>query len=295
MKNKEIMPINAVKLSEISDTLIVRQNPEPYTIFINQEIHKNGYLQVCFGEPINKPAANFQHPNLVCSNKVIHSFRTYSRWYEKAGVDHWFVIPTDKIYIVPDEGYSYIKAFINGIKVNFNVSGGTNGKGWADWLSAKTHVGVGYSLRDLKRIAEVSIRGTAAENSLIKPLEDKTHFELLKTRKTVPQKIVILYKKGNSNIQLKLNENTTIAAGQICKLVDINFCQKRLCRPPTKKEQENSSYQITSIVNYVETNRIRNFIVEAEGRKIRTSLKHINWIETEKLNQENFEKLLKTT
>jgi len=127
------------------------------------EIEAGDYLVVVMGFGVDKAASRFKHPNISASYKKVHEFKHYRKnggkfWTSKAGIDHVFVIPRDKITIIPEMGYSYIKAEINGVKVVFSVSGGSCRGGWADYLNNTTHTCINHKLEDVKKIAEVSVR-----------------------------------------------------------------------------------------------------------------------------------------
>lgn len=131
------------------------------------EIEAGEYLVIEFGAFAGKAAARFTHPNIAATAKRIYEFKHYRDsgskfWTSSAGVSHYFVVPRSAVTLLPEKGYSYVKAIINGVKVSFNVSGGT-GNGWTDWLRTNTQVAVGHKLADLKKIAAVAVRGTPLE------------------------------------------------------------------------------------------------------------------------------------
>ena len=133
------------------------------------EIEAGDYLVVVMGFGVDKAASRFKHPNISASYKKVHEFKHYRKnggkfWTSKAGIDHVFVIPRDKITIIPEMGYSYIKAEINGVKVVFSVSGGSCRGGWADYLNNTTHTCINHKLEDVKKIAEVSVKFEAISN-----------------------------------------------------------------------------------------------------------------------------------
>jgi hypothetical protein len=126
------------------------------------EIPEGDYLLVSLGAERGNSAAKFDHPNILRTQKEILAFRAYwpsghKRWYEKPGVNYLMAIPKDKIYMVHEKGYSYPRVEINGVKLCLNVSGGTSGSGWTDWISQGSSLGVFRSKRKMEKIAEVSI------------------------------------------------------------------------------------------------------------------------------------------
>ena len=148
-----------IPLSEVHGgiTLDVK---EPYHISVDD----GDNLIVRMGFGVTKAAARFQHPNIAARRQTIHEFKHYyasghKRWTSKAGVDIYFIIPRDKVMLLPIKGNSYIKATINGVPVSFNVSGGTL-NGWTDWLHKTTETSVNHKLSDVKKIAECALPGS---------------------------------------------------------------------------------------------------------------------------------------
>jgi hypothetical protein len=151
-----------VLLSDCKDIIVLDdKESDKYTIAIpNTE-----YLVIEVGCKVGSGMANFVHPNITASVKRIYEFKHYRKggskfWTSQAGISHYLVIPTNKIYILPEKGYSYIHAEINGVKVLFNVSGGSSigGNGWTDWLSPLTQISVNHKLKDIKKLVEVAVR-----------------------------------------------------------------------------------------------------------------------------------------
>lgn len=158
-------------------TEILLDDKDRYTI----KIAKGDYLVVTMGFKVDKAGAKFTHPNIALTNKTIHHFKHYRGrggkfWTSHAGINHTFVIPKDKITILPEKGYSYIKAIINGVYVTFNVSGGTN-NGWTDYLNENTHTSVNHKLSDLKKIAEIAVRNSPIEPLKTTPLDNSEEME----------------------------------------------------------------------------------------------------------------------
>jgi len=113
-------------------------------------------------------SADFKHPNIVRTTPKKLNYRHYhanggKSWEERQGIVHYFVVARKDITIIPEQGYSYVKATINGAEVTFNVSGGTDGKAWGDFLSLHPSLCSNNPIATLKAIAEVAIRGSAYE------------------------------------------------------------------------------------------------------------------------------------
>jgi hypothetical protein len=161
------------------------------------EIEPNDFLVVIMGFTANKGAANFKHPNIASTRKTVHEFKHYRDnggkfWTSRAGLDHLFVIPRNQVKILPEKGYSYIKAEINGVKVSFNVSGG-GGDGWTDYLSTFTSTSVNHKLADVKKIAQVAVRNSPFEPMEAKPLtaQEEANWNRLQAKSTPKYKEII--------------------------------------------------------------------------------------------------------
>lgn len=129
----------------------------PYGIRLPETDH----LIIVFGQDPRKPAGKFAHPNLLCSQLRVHSFKHYlpnggKKWTERPGIDLFFAIPADKVLIVPEPEYSYVKIRINGVNLVLNVSGGTGGNGWTDWVGPVASVSVGHKISEMKKVAAVA-------------------------------------------------------------------------------------------------------------------------------------------
>lgn len=133
-------------------------------------IASGDYILVTAGAKVHTPASKFNHPNVIASVKKVFEFKHYRAsgskfWTSCAGIEHIFLVPKTAIKMLPEKGYSYIPVEINGVKTIFNVSGGT-ANGWTDFLNSKSQIKVGHPLRDLKKIAEVSVRNVEIEKDL---------------------------------------------------------------------------------------------------------------------------------
>jgi hypothetical protein len=122
-------------------------------------IPEGDYLFLTISAFYGSPAFNFNHKNILHSENKIMEFKTYlsnggKRWTQKAGKDFLFAIKKDKIYMVEEEGYSYVKVIINGEKYSLNVNGGTNGSCWVDFVSQGSHVGVTKKKSNIQKLAE---------------------------------------------------------------------------------------------------------------------------------------------
>ena len=133
----------------------------PYSVALPTTDH----IVLVFGQKLGAPAAAFSHPNLLAKAPEVHWFKRYfrngrKRWFCAAGYDLYFAVPTERIHLVFEAGYSYVPTTINGVKVLLNVSGGSSPEvagGWRDWVRSFAHSSVGHSLRDLAKIADAAV------------------------------------------------------------------------------------------------------------------------------------------
>jgi len=110
---------------EIEPGYVLKFNPAPYIILrVGMTVDKKPII----------------HPNVVASSSRVFEFKHYRSnggkfWTSKAGNEYYFVVPKEKIEILPEKGYSYPKVEIGGKLVVLNCSGGTTGDGgWEDWI-----------------------------------------------------------------------------------------------------------------------------------------------------------------
>jgi hypothetical protein len=158
------------------------------------EIDPGTHLVIEAGTLPGTAAGRFAHPNIAATVKALYHFRVgpRRRWRDTAGISHYLVIPREAISLLPERGYSYIPALINGVRVRFNVSGGTlaSAPGWLDHLPTFTQIGVAHPVQDLKRIAAVAMRGTPLEPLPLKSIrpEDLQRWQHLAAQASLPLK-----------------------------------------------------------------------------------------------------------
>jgi len=156
-----------VLLSDCGECLVLDDSEKDrYQI----DIQPGDNLLIEIGASVRKAASRFTHPNIIQSIKRVYDFKHYRNngskfWTIQAGISHYVIIPKSQVYILPEKGYSYVKAEINGVKVTFNVSGGT-ANGWTDWLGIGCQISINHKLSDIKKICEVAIRNPELENGV---------------------------------------------------------------------------------------------------------------------------------
>ncbi len=146
-------------MSQINGEFIVDTDDGGYRVLIESGDH----LILVAGATYGKPAAKFQHPNVVARKCEVHEFKHYRKagskfWTARPGVNFYLVVPKDQIEMIPEKGYSYVPVKINGQKLVLNVSGGGSFDhgGWTDWVHRVVHTSVGFSKRTLKALADVA-------------------------------------------------------------------------------------------------------------------------------------------
>lgn len=245
------------------------------------EIETGDYLVVETGTCVGKAAANFTHPNVAATAKRVYEFRTYfksgrKKWNSKAGVSNYFVIPKSAIKLLPEKGYSYVQAEINGVKVQFNVSGGSGFAGvgvWTDMLRINTQISMNHPIRDLKKIAEVAVRGTSLEPIQVKALEPQEEINwnqlAAKAKGNVKEEIVALIEAGKKPV-VKLASGYQYSEGKAIEVV------RRYVRTKTGE----NTWQ------WGETGPIKALVIEADGHwgKLRAKLSQIDWYLTAQAN-----------
>lgn len=266
-------------LSECGTLLVVDGTPgEQYQV----EIDPGDYLVIRAGASAGKPSARFSHPNVAASGRSIHEFKHYRQnggkfWTARAGVDFYFVVPRSAIKMLPEKGHSYVPAEINGVKVKFNVSGGT-ANGWTDWLHTRTEISVGHSIRDLKKIAEVSVRNSPFEPIMVKPLDegDEARWNRMAARLSseLIEKIAKMAEEGKNPV-VKLLPGYTEKEG---KVVEVDRRAKKIMLPHGDECLKRWRLEYTGAV--------KSLIVTAEGcwGRVRVKVGQVDWAATAEAN-----------
>lgn len=88
------------------------------------------------------------------------------KWFTYPGREFYFCIPRKEIEFIKEPGYSYVPVKINGHKYNFNVSGGSHGKGWMDIVHSVVHAGVDIGKDRLVSLASVSVNPNSVQHDM---------------------------------------------------------------------------------------------------------------------------------
>jgi hypothetical protein len=125
------------------------------------EFEPEDYIAIVMGQTIDRPAARFQHPNLVAAQPKVFCFKHYlasgrKRWTNKVGIEFYFVVPKSQILVVGKEGHSYPEVVVGGETIRLNVSGGGGGP-WVDWIRCVSHACINYSVKVLRAVAQAAL------------------------------------------------------------------------------------------------------------------------------------------
>ena len=122
------------------------------------QLPEGDYLLVSAGLEYGSSAAKFDSDKILRTERRVHNFKHYANnrkwWTKKPGIDIWFAIPKDKIFMVHERGYSYVPVEIGGVRFNLNVSGGTS-DGWTDYVNHGCSIGIFRAKKNLKALADM--------------------------------------------------------------------------------------------------------------------------------------------
>lgn len=264
-------------MSECGTELVVDDNPaEKYRV----EIEPGDYLVVSVGFGANKAAAKFSHPNIAATEKVIHEFKHYRRgggkfWTSRAGVDHYLVIPKSAIKLLPEKGYSYVPAEINGVKVAFNVTGIGSG-GWTDIIHINTSISVNHKFGDFKKLCEAAVRGTTLEPIVCKGLEAGQEAEwdrlAAMAAPSVKDKIYELIEAGKKPI--------------VCLASGYQYDDKNEGEAIEIDRKYRMTKQADGTGKWSEDGVVRYITILINGHRVRVKRNQIDWAATAKANEE---------
>ena len=223
--------------------------------------------------------STFKHPNVAATARVIHEFKHYRKggskfWTARAGMDFFFVIPRSEIKILPKKGHSYIPAEINGVKVSFNVTGGTR-NGWTDWLNTCTSIGVNHGIRDLRRLAEVAIN-PAPFDIMPKELDSEREatWQRMAARnsKTIINQIVRMVENGKAPI-IKMMPGYQEEEGTLVKVIRR---VRKVNLDPTPEGHQRWTY--------AENGAVKQLLVSVGWGKVRATMAQVDWHATAIVN-----------
>lgn len=247
------------------------------------------HLVIIAGEDARSPRAAFKHPNLAAKANTVHHFRAYwpdgrKKWYCKPGVNFYFVVPRNVVTLLPEKGHSYIKAEINGVKLVFNVSGGSSKYGWSDWLLTTTDTSCNHKRASLKKLAEVAIPYKLA----VEPLkeEEQRHFDRLMAEASVPAKVIEAFKAGEKPMITLVDGCSFSSKQNTAPLEDITYV--RMAKWHTASEQEKAGNpNVTKCGKFEDTAKIKSLLCMDDGRRMRVKPSYVDWLKTGKQFESN--------
>lgn len=242
-------------LSEINGSVCIDPDDNYYV-----EVSDAPFLMLSVPMVVGTLNADFDHPNMLAAIYESLEFKHYRRsgtkfWTSKPGVCFYFVVPNDRIELVMEKTHSFPKIIIGGKTVTLSTSGGTiPAGGWTDYIGARAGTLVNMPKRTLKAIAD---------NAL-------TVAEVKKLGICLPEK----EKTEEKHTDILTMVSKTIVGPQLDK---------------DWKIQLGYSYSISGskgpfTISHPRRKKSRSVIVEHYPGHVKCSYKHIDWLETAKLN-----------
>lgn len=149
-------------MSEVKDGYYVVDAADDYVI----RIEPGEYQVIAMPYDVKRTPglAAFTHPNMVRSRTREEEVKHKQHdWRKHTIANHVFVVPRDRILLLPEKTYTYPLAEIGGEQIQFSTSGGTCGHGWGDWINTIVHTTWGHSKTKLLAVASAAVRGTSFE------------------------------------------------------------------------------------------------------------------------------------
>jgi hypothetical protein len=120
------------------------------------------YITLVVPVDVMSPAAKATYPNVIARLGVVHDYKRCrkngsKRWTRHAGVDLYFVIPTDRIDMVPKKGHSYVPVIVNGQEFVLSVTSIGVATGCTDFVGRLAATTAGMSKTMIKKIQEVAL------------------------------------------------------------------------------------------------------------------------------------------
>lgn len=272
-------------MSECGTCLVLNDGIDTNGKLIQSEVYKVEFLEMKYlivevGAKVGSGLANLKHSNILTSVKRIYEFKHYRKnggkyWTSSAGISHFVIVPTDKIYLLSEKGYSYVKAEINGVKVMFNVSGGGGSNGWTDYVHSSTNISVGHKAKDIKKLLEVCVRDAEFETKFeIKQLEA----DQVEKWERMNEQASNLVKKQKEKIYNLIREKkpVTVILNDGYKVKEASVVGIQSCRPKKIKLSD------TSFQYDYKGGAIKSLQITCEGYCYPMTLKvgQINWVAT---------------
>lgn len=149
-------------MSEVGDRYVVDAE-DNYSI----RIYDPGEYQIIvvpYDEKRTPVLCRFEHPNIArtrtCEEEIKH--RQHD-WRKHMITRHVFVVPRNRILMLPVKTYTYPRVEIGGEEITLSTGGGTCGRGWSDYIYGATHTVIGPAKAKLLAVAGAAVRGTPLE------------------------------------------------------------------------------------------------------------------------------------
>jgi hypothetical protein len=125
------------------------------------ECEPGEHLVIGFGEKYGAPGARFRHESILARRAHVFEFKHYAAsgrkwWTASSSVTLYFAFRKQDVLFHRMKGMSYPRVRVNGLDFNLNVSGGSCGEGWCDWVHNLAAGPVGMGARRLRTLAEAA-------------------------------------------------------------------------------------------------------------------------------------------
>ena len=159
-------------LSEIDGSYTFEDKGRRFTV----EVEPGEHMLLVAGCHWGSAASRFTHPGVAGKLREVYHFKHYTAsggkwWTSRPGVSLLFLVPKSRIALVEEATYSYVRVSVGECRYTLNVSGGTGGQGWTDWVRSRAHISVGHPVRELRILAEKAVRCDALPAGFHVPTE----------------------------------------------------------------------------------------------------------------------------
>ena len=221
---------------------------------------------------LDNARAQFDHKNLLARFHEVLEFKHYhpkrgKYWTNKPGAVLFFAVPKDKIELVYEKTYSYPLVRIGGKDIRLSTSGcSTSEGGWVDMIRVQVGTLVDMPMSSLKAIADnaMSIGEAKAYGITLKP--HKWSFE--KTEEDAEAR-----RKGENECIKKM-----MAQKIVSPKIDMGW------RVVLSGDYKIHGSHGPFIVHCARSKKKRRFTVGSTQCYTTVYYKHIDWVQTAKLN-----------
>ena len=228
---------------------------ERFDVDENYHVHlpEGDHIVIVCGTKVGTAGSRFEHPNIAAKQSVVHELKHYhpirgKYWTHRAGIDFYFVVPKDKIYLIKEKGHSYVPVMINEQKMTFSVSGG-GCQDWNDYVQSNVYTYCNCNQKLLKTLAKVAVAPEECEGLVqlrFREMDDNFRYIQKATQYAISTKLDVGHKlvmrsglavKGMLTIEHKVRHNGRwIADGWRIKLDHVDWEQTALANNWTPEE-----------------------------------------------------------